>query len=110
MAMPSAALLRAASESGDHDGRRRSPFGGRAHRDLKDRTVQANFSDRELGCVHADGEAASARIEIITSKRPLPPAVKLAFAIQCKRMSRYDSATPQCREYLFRPIYPAHLP
>ena len=99
-------LFRAAGKSGDHDRGRRRPFSGRAHRDLQHRCVQTDVTNCELGRVHADGEAARARIEIVASKRPLPTCVELTLAIQCKRVSRNDRAAPQRREHLLRPVRP----
>lgn len=102
-------LFGTAGKSGNHDRRRFRPSSGGAHRNLQDRSVQADVTDCELGRVYTDSKAPCAGIEIIASKPPLPANVKFTFSIQRKGMCRNDSATPQCREHLFRPVDPAQF-
>ena len=63
--------------------------------------VQADVTDRELGRVHADGQAAGSRIDIVAPERPLTPDIEPAIGIERERMGGNHRSPAQHRQDVF---------
>ena len=81
-------LRRLADGAGDHHQRPVGPFARRLDRKLQHRPVEPDLADRELRRMHADGQAARPRIDVVAADRALRLLVELAIGTERQRMRR----------------------
>ena len=95
-----AGLFGAAGETGDHHQRTVGPLARHLRRLREHRLVEADVADRELGGVHAHGQPAGARVEVVAAQCALVRGVELALSVERERVGRYCAAFAQQRERL----------
>ena len=86
----------------------RLPFLCGAHGQFQHRPEQACLADRELSGMHADGDTARTRIEVVACQRALVVRIELALAIERQQVSWDDRAAPQHSQGLRGNVRPVH--
>ena len=104
-------LLGRAGKAGDAHQRLVCPFRRTVCAGLKNRFVEPDVADLELGGVDADSESPRPRIYVIAGEGTLSSPVKIAVGVECEGMGGYGATSSYRIHHLCRQLAPvqSHL-